>query len=134
MLLGHRERVVGCLGRDGYQPGAPLRELSGAQTVGAQHQVAVGAPLAAVEDENDRPLLEFSGERHLAPKLVWQRELGSAVAHPRRLRPVIHGPLSGVVASESLQHVGRHLLDQPGVELISLLCERRSRSHLSPFV
>src|SRR5262249_955613 len=100
----------------------------------AQHHVAVWAPFAAVEDENDRPMLELASERHLASKLVAQREVGSGLTDLRRARGVIHRRLVGDDAAKSLQHLRRSLLCQPSVELISLLCERWSRRHLSAFL
>ena len=69
----------------------------------------------------------------LAAELVRQREVGSAVADPRRPRRVIDRRLVSDDAPKTFQQLGRHLLGKRGVDRIPLVCVRLRCRHLSPF-
>src|SRR5258708_4568729 len=66
-LVDHRRVVLDGVGRDSGQAHALLRESVPAPCVRGQLPVAVGSPIAAVEDEHDRPAGQMIGE---APSLA----------------------------------------------------------------
>ena len=85
-LLGERERVVGRHRRHSDEPDALLLQLTEDLPVGIQLQVAVRAPRAAVERQDDRAVFEQSAERDLAAVCCREREPRCLLADVDRLR------------------------------------------------
>jgi hypothetical protein len=101
--------VVGDLERDRHQLRAALGQLAEVGLEGPQLQVAVRAPLAAVEDQQDRAVMEQLSQRDLLAALVGKRELGRRLADLRRARGEVDGIESLCGGGESCEQLARGL-------------------------
>src|ERR1700748_1582369 len=96
---------------------------------GAELEIAVWAPLAAVEDQHRRPPAQQGREVDLLATLVRKREVRRLVANLRRAAGEAEGVESVGRGGEAAQNLARSFCGHPSVHLIALGNVRGGSAH-----
>src|SRR5205823_8830 len=115
-LLCRRQALVWRLRRDRDEVRAERLDSRKDLLVGAQLQVAIGAPLTAVEGDHDAALFQKRVERHLLAMGVRKRERRRCVPDTRRLCASAGAHDAVDLADQGPYDLGRRLLRELGVK------------------
>ena len=116
--------MVRGLRRDSDEIRAQFLDLGQNLLIGMELQIAVGAPLTAVERDNDRPLLEKPRERDLASQSIGQRERRSFFTHLQRILFYARRNECVDILANLVNDLRRSLGRELGIERSNLLLKR----------